>query len=102
MKCPKCNKQAISKFRFIIKMTLKSFTCQNCGTVLKFRKLPRRIYYTIIIIIAFLFGFSKRRIEDIFDINISWLLILLTIIVIAIIADIIMWRYGKLEEVEEK
>ncbi|MCD6565980.1 MAG: hypothetical protein J7K53_08545 [Bacteroidales bacterium] len=52
-------------------------------------------------IIAFLFGFSKRRIEDIFDINISWLFILITVIVIAIIADIIIWRYGKLEKVEE-
>ena len=100
MKCPKCNKQAISRFRFIIKISFKPFTCQNCGTLLKFGKLPRRIFYTIMII-AFLFGFSKRRIEDIFDINISWLFILITVIVIAIIADIIIWRYGKLEKVEE-
>lgn len=100
MKCPKCNKQAISKFRFIFKWPFKSFTCQNCGALLKSGKLPRQIFFTVLII-AFLFFFSESRIEDIFDINISWLYIVLTIIVIAIIADIVIWRYDKLEEVKE-
>ncbi len=99
MKCPKCNEQAISWFRFITKMTFKSFPCQNCGTVLKFGKLSRRIFY-IILIIALLFGWNKGFIEDTFDINISWLGIVLTAILISVIADIFIWRYGELEEVE--
>ena len=53
-------------------------------------------------IIGFLFGFGKRRFEEIFDINISWLYIVITILVIGVIADIIIWRYVELEVVEEK
>lgn len=57
-------------------------------------------------ITAFLLGFGGNRIKNIYDINISWLcillIILLVLIVIEVVADIIIWRYGELEEVEEK
>ena len=102
MKCPECNEQAISRFRYLIKLTMKPFKCHNCGTFLKFGKLHRRVLFYTVLITGFIFGFFERSIENTFEINISWYIILVTMVLTIIIVDWIAWRLARLEEVEDK
>ncbi|MCP5053763.1 MAG: hypothetical protein GY940_41740 [bacterium] len=103
MKCPNCNKEAISLGKYLFKFTANPFKmkCKNCDTVLK----PGRIlavFYGIFIlssmVVGFKIGWSLSRWSKDDEI---YLVILAGVLIVGFLADFFVWKYGQYEIKEE-
>ena len=103
MNCPKCNKKAISALRFFFKISPRNIKCQDCGSELKFAKRWKRAFY-IIIAVALLLGFftTSEWSANILGFQFSSTIVFVAFLVVAAIADYLIWSFGTLEEYEPK
>ncbi len=97
MQCPNCNKEAITKRKFLSKVTPKGIKCTNCGVDLKLNKLLVITYY-----FSLIFGIIAGVIAIILSEKYKFNFIegLVTFVIIALIVAIPMehfaWKKGEL------